>query len=106
MYRKGLLAAAAAMTLLCGTAAFAQTAATPGTAGGSQSLADSGSTPARSWHRHFVHMGDPDFAKKMCIEHFARSSGRLAYLEAKLQLTADQQPLWDKWAEAVGKGNA
>ena len=51
-------------------------------------------------------MRDPASAKNMCIEHFARSAGRLAYLEAKLQLTTDQQPLWNKWADATSAGNA
>jgi hypothetical protein len=51
-------------------------------------------------------MRDPASAKNMCIEHFARSAGRLAYLEAKLQLTSDQQPLWNKWADATSAGNS
>jgi hypothetical protein len=32
-----------------------------------------------------------------CREGFAHASGYLAYLQARLQLTQDQQPLWDKW---------
>ena len=42
--------------------------------------------------------------KDKCIEHFARSAGHLAYLEARLQLTANQQPQWDKWRQAVASG--
>jgi len=94
MYRKGLLAAAA-ISLLCATAAMADS-----TTGGSSPA------PGKSWHRHSISMRDPAFAKNTCIEHFARSAGRLAYLEAKLQLTSDQQPLWNKWADATSAGNA
>ena len=94
MYRKGLLAAAA-ISLLCATAAMADS-----------TTSGSGPAPGKSWHRHFVHMRDPASAKDMCIEHFARSAGKLAYLEARLQLTTDQQPLWNKWADATSAGNA
>jgi hypothetical protein len=33
----------------------------------------------------------------ICLEGFARGAARAAFLEAMLQLTAEQQPLWDKW---------
>lgn len=42
--------------------------------------------------------------KQACTEPFARLSGRLAYLEVKLNLTAAQRPLWDKWRAAVADG--
>lgn len=103
MYRKGLLAAAAAIALLSAGVAMADTP-TAGNAPAT-SLADSGPAPAKSWHRHFVNMRDPDFIKKMCVEHFARSAGKLAYLEAKLQLSTEQQPLWNKWAETTSAGS-
>src|SRR5262249_54700631 len=32
------------------------------------------------------------------------SASRIAYLEARLQLTSDQQPLFDKWQQAVASG--
>ena len=75
------------------------------TPGSPMTIAGDGPAPAKSWHRHFTHMRDPASAKNMCIEHFARSAGRLAYLEAKLQLSTDQQPLWNKWADATSAGN-
>ena len=105
MYRKGLLAAAA-ISLVFATAAMADSTTSGGTPGGATTIAGDGPAPAKSWHRHFTHMRDPASAKNMCIEHFARSAGRLAYLEAKLQLTTDQQPLWNKWADATSAGNA
>jgi hypothetical protein len=36
-----------------------------------------------------------------CREGFAHASGYLAYVQARLQLTADQQPLWDKWQQKL-----
>jgi len=105
MYRKGLLAAAA-MSLIFATAAMADSTTSGGNPGGATIISGDGPAPAKSWHRHFTHMRDPASAKNMCIEHFARSAGRLAYLEAKLQLNSDQQPLWNKWADATSAGNA
>ncbi len=83
------IAALAAIALVSATAAIAQTA------GG-------GSAPApEPFEQH-----DPVARmKSMCIEHFARSAGHLAYLEARLQLTTGQQPQWDKWRQAVAAGS-
>jgi hypothetical protein len=39
-----------------------------------------------------------------CSERAARLAGRLAYLEVKLDLTAEQRPLWDKWRQATLDG--
>jgi hypothetical protein len=36
----------------------------------------------------------------MCQDQLARQSGQLAYLETKLDLTAAQQPLFQRWKEA------
>jgi len=38
--------------------------------------------------------------KSMCGEHFAHESARLAYLQARLELTEQQAPAFRKWAEA------
>ena len=35
-----------------------------------------------------------------CTEHYARKAARLAYLEAKLNLTDQQKPAWTKWRQA------
>jgi hypothetical protein len=45
-----------------------------------------------------------DWHLRACTERYARIAGRLAYLEAKLELMADQHPLWDKWRDAVISG--
>jgi hypothetical protein len=37
----------------------------------------------------------------LCREGYAHASGYLAYLQARLQLTADQQPVWDKWQQKL-----
>ena len=83
------IAAVAAIALACATAAIAQTAGTAGTG-----------PAAESFEQH----DSGAWMKAKCIDHFARSAGRLAYLEARLQLTSDQQPLWDKWRQAVAAG--
>lgn len=38
--------------------------------------------------------------KAMCTERFAHDSARLAYLEAKLNLTDKQKPAWQNWVQA------
>ena len=35
--------------------------------------------------------------KRMCEDHYAREVGRLAYLEARLNLTQPEQPLFARW---------
>ena len=87
--RIALLAAGA---LFCATAALAQTT-------GSGGSGTAGPAP-QGIEKH-----DPaTWMKGMCMEHYARSASRIAYLEARLQLTADQKPLWDKWREQVASG--
>jgi hypothetical protein len=44
---------------------------------------------------------DPARAKNMCADRYAHSVGRLAYLEAKLDLTTAQKPLFQKWEQTV-----
>jgi len=39
----------------------------------------------------------PDF----CQEGYAHESAYLAYVQARLQLTADEQPLWDRWQQKL-----
>ncbi len=86
------IALMAAGALLCATAAFAQTT-------GSGTGNASGPAP-QGFEKH-----DPaKWMKGMCIEHFARSASRLSYLEARLQLTSEQQPLWASWRQAVTSG--
>jgi hypothetical protein len=38
--------------------------------------------------------------KQMCQDQVARQTGQLAYLETKLNLTAAEQPLFQRWKEA------
>jgi hypothetical protein len=45
-----------------------------------------------------------DGHQRACTERYAYIVGRLAYLEARLELTADQHPLWGKWRDAVISG--
>jgi len=46
----------------------------------------------------------PDFAalhKTMCEDHAAHTAAKLAFVEAKLNLTDAQKPLFAKWRQAV-----
>src|ERR1700759_1921866 len=38
--------------------------------------------------------------KRMCQDAYAHQVGELAYLEARLELTAAQRPLFDRWKNA------
>jgi hypothetical protein len=44
-----------------------------------------------------------DFAarmKQMCQERYARATGELTYLQTRLELTASQQPAFQRWSQA------
>ena len=60
-----------------------------------------GSPMHHNWHRHghrgFMAMAPGD----RCKEGYAREAGFLAYLGARLDLSAQQQPLWDKYHQAM-----
>jgi hypothetical protein len=58
-------------------------------------LADS-QIPDRDHHPDRVAMH-----KDMCADQQAREAGRLAFLEAKLDLTDAQKPLFTKWRQAL-----
>jgi hypothetical protein len=87
MLRK-LIAASFVVALSTSPLAFAQTAPSDSPAQGQPQAEPQGA----DWHQ------------RACTERYARIAGRLAYLEAKLELTADQNPLWDKWRDAVISG--
>jgi hypothetical protein len=40
-----------------------------------------------------------EWHQQMCTERYARKAGRLAYIEAKLALTDQQRPAWNKWRQ-------
>jgi hypothetical protein len=85
------IAAVVAITLLGGAAAWAQTAPT---APAPQAAPGKPGEHART-------MPDPARAKEFCVARYARAAGHLAYLEAKLDLTAAQKPLFQKWEQSV-----
>ncbi|PKU23546.1 Spy/CpxP family protein refolding chaperone [Telmatospirillum siberiense] len=61
--------------------------------------APEGPAPAGGADRHHG-----DFAawhKEMCTEHFARMAEHLGYLQARLELSDQQAPAFDKWRQAV-----
>jgi hypothetical protein len=45
-------------------------------------------------------------AKNFCVDRYAHAVGRMAYLEAKLDLNATQKPLYEKWSQTVLSGAA
>jgi LTXXQ motif family protein len=51
------------------------------------------------WHRAAMR-GDP---QERCIDRLAWRAARQAYVEAKLDLTAEQRPLWDK-VQGIAQG--
>ena len=66
-----------------------------------QSLADVGSGPTANGGEDHRHQFSP---QQICVEQHARKAGHLAYLEARLELNAEQQALWDKWSQASAAG--
>lgn len=44
--------------------------------------------------------------KEMCVEHVARRIGNRAYLKARLDLTAQQLPLWNNFEKAADEASA
>jgi hypothetical protein len=40
-----------------------------------------------------------EWHQQMCTERYAGRAGRLAYVEAKLALTDQQRPAWNKWRQ-------
>jgi hypothetical protein len=78
-----LVSTAAAAALLVSLTGFAPPLAAEGT--GAQGFdSPAGGPPA-------------DF----CQEGYAHESGYLAYIQARLQLTADEQLLWDRWQQKL-----
>jgi len=57
-------------------------------------------TPAPSPDRNMRMPSSAEMAaefKQMCEDRYAREAGRLAYLEARLNLTQSEQPLFARW---------
>jgi len=81
------LALLAAIPILIGTAALAQSV-----------QSSDQPAPMPGMHRF---MNDPvAWHKERCGDHYAGLAGRLAFLEAKLELTDTQRPAWNAWRQA------
>ena len=72
-----------AIPFLFASVAFAETPAS-----GSAAPAEHRAMDHAAWH------------KTVCGEIYAHQAARQAYLEAKLELTEAQRPLWTKWKQA------
>ena len=113
---KMLLAGAVAATVTLSPPGFAQTAATPPAAAAPAAEPPGGGDeePGAMMHRggdwgmrgmmmrqmmgrRMMMRGDP---QRRCIDRLAWRAARRAYVEAKLDLTPQQRPLWDR-VEAV-----
>lgn len=69
-----------------------------GAALGAANSGDDGHRDRHAWRN------SPEFAEmhqQMCKDLYAREVGRTAYLEARLQLTAQQAPLFQSWKSVV-----
>ncbi len=81
---------------LCASAALAQSA--PAAPPAPSAMQDHRPMMAR------MHFNVEDMQKhraKMCADLTPRAIGKLAYLEAKLQLTDKQKPLFERWKNAI-----
>ncbi len=72
--------------------------------GGAAALAQSsppaGAPPAGAPPHHHHQMSRAE----MCTVHQAHIAGHMAFLEVRLNLTAEQKALWTKWREALAPG--
>jgi hypothetical protein len=61
------------------------------------------SAPANNdGHMGWMHHGDPAaFHANMCSDRYAREAAKLAYVDAKLDLTSSQRPLFEAWKTSV-----
>lgn len=50
---------------------------------------------------HHQQINRAEWHSKMCTERYAHMSGHLGYLEAKLDLTEQQRPAFNKWRQAL-----
>jgi Spy/CpxP family protein refolding chaperone len=93
------IAAVVGIALVGATAAWAQSAPD----------APKGPPPHKPGE-HGRMMHDPQraqqHAKNFCVDRYAHAVGRMAYLEAKLDLNATQKPLYEKWSQTVLSGAA
>lgn len=98
------VALVAGATLMLAAVAFAQPATPPASSDNAapSMSANEHPQPDEGWREHgsgwgFRHMNP----KEICGERYAREAGFLAYLGAKLDLTPQQQPLWDKYQQGM-----
>lgn len=119
LVKRMLLAGAIALTAAVAAPAFAQNPAATANPQAGSAPATAPEQPAGresgegGWHMHghgdWGMRGGPMMRREMwrrtmmdadpqerCIDRLAWRAARLAYVEAKLDLTAEQRPLWDK----------
>jgi hypothetical protein len=57
-------------------------------------------------HQHWSRFGKNQSPQQACQDRIAKHAGFVAYMGAKLNLTADQKPLWDKVVAATQAAQA
>ncbi|HUO98584.1 MAG TPA: Spy/CpxP family protein refolding chaperone [Rhizomicrobium sp.] len=86
---------AAAALAMTASAAFAQSPAPPA------APAAQGQTGPMMHMRHWDKADIEKHVAQMCQDRYARAVGHVAELETRLDLTAKQKPLFDRWKETV-----
>ncbi len=62
--------------------------------------------PGMMMHHGWGHWGKNQSPQQVCQDRIAKRAGFVAYMGAKLNLTADQKPLWDKVIAATQAAQA
>ena len=111
---KSLLLAAVALIAVTGAAPLSAQQSIPDQSRLAQAgpmgphMMQGGDGPRGHWRMHAHHMGHGQMMsgspREWCAERIARQAGRMGYLEARLNLTAEQRPLWDRYQAAVRDG--
>jgi periplasmic protein CpxP/Spy len=101
--RKALLqtGAAAALLVAVATPAFAQPMPGHGQGGERHGTERHGGERQRGHAMGPGGMSAPRMTAAVCDERAAQQAGRRAYVETRLDLTAEQRPLWTRYADAA-----
>jgi len=91
--------AAAALLVAVATPAFAQPM--PGQGGERHGNERHGAERQRGHNMGPGGMAAPRMTAAVCDERAAQQAGRRAYVETRLDLTAEQRPLWSRYADAA-----
>jgi hypothetical protein len=86
------------------TGKFAVALLTLGLISASPGLAQDSADTSQPNSHHWQMPNKQDMAawhKRMCVDRYAHVAGRLAFAEEKLDISAAQHPMFDRWRDAV-----